>query len=69
MENLTPSKPVRTKLTKLEPTQPEVSEEEIDADQNKYAKRVKIGKPTLGRSPNYVESFGLGTLRVLTANG
>jgi hypothetical protein len=36
---------------------------------NKYAKKVKIGKPTIGRSPNYVESIGLGTVRVLTANG
>ena len=27
---------------------------------NKYAPKPKIGSPTLGRSPNYVESVGLG---------
>jgi len=36
---------------------------------NKYAPKPKIGKPTLGRSPNYVETVGLGKLKVITANG
>ena len=36
---------------------------------NKYAPKEKIGKPTIGRSPNYVESVGLGKLKVITANG
>lgn len=37
---------------------------------NKYAKKVKVGSAkTIGRSPNYVESVGLGNLRVLTTNG
>ena len=36
---------------------------------NKYAPKPKIGTPTLGRSPNYVESVGLGKLKVITANG
>ena len=36
---------------------------------NKYAPKKKIGTPTLGRSPNYVETVGLGKLKVETANG
>ena len=36
---------------------------------NKYAPKTKIGTPTLGRSPNYVETVGLGKLKVETANG
>ena len=36
---------------------------------NKYAPKPKIGTPTLGRSPNYVESVGLGNLKVTSANG
>jgi len=36
---------------------------------NKYAPKPKVGKPTLGRSPNYVETVGLGKLKVITANG
>jgi len=36
---------------------------------NKYAPKPKVGTPTLGRSPNYVQSVGLGKLKVETANG
>jgi hypothetical protein len=36
---------------------------------NKYAPKKKVGAPTIGRSPNYVESVGLGKLKVTTANG
>ena len=36
---------------------------------NKYAPKPKVGTPTLGRSPNYVQSVGLGNLKVTTANG
>ena len=36
---------------------------------NKYAPKQKVGAPTLGRSPNYVKSVGLGKLQVETANG
>jgi len=36
---------------------------------NKYAPRAKVGTPKLGRSPNYVETVGLGKLKVITANG
>ena len=36
---------------------------------NKYAPKEKIGKPTLGRSVNYVEKVGLGNLTVITATG
>lgn len=33
--------------------------------ENKYAPKEKIGKPTLGRSPAYVEKVGLGGLKVI----
>lgn len=36
---------------------------------NKYAPKAKVGTPALGRSPNYVQSVGLGKLKVTTANG
>lgn len=35
--------------------------------ENKYATRQKIGTPTLGRSPNFVTSVGLGKLEVVHA--
>mgnify|MGYP000429639486 FL=1 len=32
-------------------------------------RRSKIGEPTIGRSPDYVKTVGLGNLTVITANG
>jgi hypothetical protein len=43
-------------------------DEELEADPNKYARRVRVGRPSLGRT-NYIETTGLNNLRVLTANG
>jgi len=34
---------------------------------NKYAPKAKIGTPTLGRSTEYVETVGLGNLKVIHA--
>lgn len=36
---------------------------------NKYAPKKRISTGTIGKSPNYVDSVGLGKLRVITANG
>ena len=36
---------------------------------NQYAPKPKAGAPTIGRTPNYVESVGLNKLKVITANG
>ena len=36
-----------------------------EAHENKYAPKEKIGTPTLGRSPNYVTTVGLGGLKVI----
>lgn len=40
-----------------------------EAHANKYAPKEKIGTPTLGRSPNFVTTVGLGNLKVITPNG
>ena len=37
--------------------------------EKKYAKKTKIGAPTIGRGTNFVETVGLGNLKVITANG
>lgn len=36
---------------------------------NKYQAKRKVGAPSIGRGVNYVESVGLGKLKVTTANG
>lgn len=38
-------------------------------DPDRYLLKKKLGKPTTGRSPNYVEKVGLGNLKVITAHG
>ncbi len=40
---------------------------EEESPNNKYGKKPKVGTPTLGRSPNYVETVGLGKLQVVHA--
>ena len=55
-------------LSKME-EKPAVEIKVETPEPNKYAPKKKVGTPTLGRSPNYVESVGLGKLKVTTANG
>ena len=50
------SQPKREKLPNLGPA----------ANTNKYAPKERIGKPTLGRSDNYVTRVGLGNLTTIT---
>ncbi|MEK9983996.1 MAG: hypothetical protein VW879_04570 [Opitutae bacterium] len=38
-------------------------------DGNRYAPKMKVGTPTIGRSPNFVKTVGLGNLQVTTVNG
>jgi hypothetical protein len=79
MENQVPTKPAKNKrqFRPLPNEAPTVDAAEVATptsldtteETNKYARRTKIGRPTIGRSPNYVETVGLGKLRVLTTNG
>ena len=71
---LTTEEPKRTEevaentLSKME-EKPAVEIKVETPEPNKYAPKKKVGTPTLGRSPNYVTSVGLGKLKVETANG
>ena len=57
--------PKRRQRSKAEPpTTPEFTPAK---PVNKYAPKAKIGKPTLGRSTEYVETVGLGNLKVIHA--
>ena len=57
-----------TKEVEHPPTEKPVLKVETP-EPNKYAPKPKVGTPKLGRSPNYVETVGLGNLKVETANG
>ena len=49
---------------------PKVSKPESQVSQNDIAKPTPIvGKPTIGLDPNYVETVGLGNLKVVTIQG
>lgn len=54
------------KSARKEAETPEAREEERSLGKMKTQKTCP---PLIGRSPNYVERVGLGTLRVISANG
>ena len=60
------SKPEPLNQISAEEEQKKEKVEEVQKETNKYAPKEKIGTPTLGRSPNYVETVGLGKLKVIT---
>jgi len=63
-----PEAPRTVKEVEHQPTDKPVLKVETPEPQ-KYEKRAKVGTPTLGRSQNYVETVGLGKLKVITVNG
>ena len=46
-----------------------LGDEPHTTDGNRYAPKMKVGTPTIGRSPNFVKTVGLGNLQVTTVNG
>jgi hypothetical protein len=55
------SKPETLEVTSIEP--------KLDPPKNMYAKKDKVGTPKIGRGVQFVETVGLGNLKVITANG
>jgi len=55
------------------PRKPQPPSNEVEAPpaqtESPVMRRSKIGEPTIGRSPEYVKTVGLGKLTVITANG
>lgn len=69
MDNQIPAKPQKSKKAPLpQVSKPDPVVEEATEDKP-YMRRSKIGEPTIGRSPDYVKTVGLGNLTVITANG
>ena len=71
MEKVNPSRPRKAKRTKkvtppLNKEDKEFFEEKVK--ENKYAPKMKVGKPQIGRSIK-VETVGLGNLKVITQDG
>jgi len=70
MDKQTPTKPQRPSK-KQAPLEVDCSAEETKTtpEPTPSMKRTKIGEPTIGRSPDFVKTIGLGNLTVITANG
>ena len=68
MDKQTPTKPQRSNR-KLESPEVTSSVEEPTTEPTPSMKRTMIGEPTIGRSPDFVKTVGLGNLTVITANG
>ena len=77
MDKQTPTKPQRSSKKPVSPevdssaeeTKPNTGASVPDTEPAPSMKRTKIGEPTIGRSPNFVKTVGLGNLTVITANG
>jgi len=69
MDKQAPTRPRKSR--KVNPPQNEVEAPQSGVEETPapYMKRSKIGEPTIGRSPDYVKTVGLGNLTVITANG
>ena len=63
-----PEAPRTVKKVEHPPTEKPVLKVETPEPRS-YEKRAKVGTPKLGRSPNYVETVGLGKLKVITVHG
>ena len=75
MDQMKPSKPVKAKRApKKKEVQPPLSKEdkELFAEKerpNKYAPKMRVGKPTISTPGKKVTHVGLGNLKVITVNG
>ena len=68
MDKAIPSRPTKAKQKPVPHPLSAEDRQLFDDSGNKYAPRIKIGKPTIG-VPNRVETVGLGKLKVITTNG
>ncbi len=68
MDKQIPAKPQRSNRKPNPQFEVPQLEEVADVDKTNM-KRSKIGEFTIGRSPDFVKTVGLGNLTVITANG
>jgi hypothetical protein len=72
MDKQTPTRSQRSNKKQTSPEEvPSVDtvDDQTNQENAPYMKRTKIGEPTIGRSPDFVKTVGLGNLTVITANG
>ena len=67
-----PSRPRKAKRAPVKKVQPPLSKEDqelFEEKPNKYAPKMRVGKPTISTPGKKVTTVGLGNLKVITVNG
>ena len=67
-----PSRPRKAKRAPVKKVQPPLSKEDkelFEEKPNKYAPKMRVGKPTISTPGQKVTTVGLGNLKVITVNG
>ena len=68
---MSPSRPKKVRRKKVQPPL-STEDRELFAEEekpNKYAPKMKVGKPTISTPGQKVTTVGLGNLKVITING
>ena len=71
MDKATPSRPKRVRNKKVQPPLSKEDKELFSEKENpnKYAPKMRVGKPTISTPGKKVTHVGLGNLKVITVNG
>ena len=66
-----PSRPKRARRKKVQPPLSKEDKELFSEEEkpNKYATKMRVGKPTISTPGQKVTHVGLGNLKVITVNG
>ena len=71
MDKVTPSRPKRVRKKKVQPPLSKEDKELFEEKErpNKYAPKMRVGKPTISTPGKKVTTVGLGNLEVITIDG
>ena len=71
MDQVKPSRPKKVRTKKVQPPLSKEDKELFSEKEkpNKYAPKMRVGKPTISTPGQKVTSVGLGNLKVITVNG
>jgi len=72
VDQVKPSRPQKVKRKTTKKVQPPLSakdKELFEEKPNKYAPKMKVGKPTISAPGQKVTTVGLGNLKVITIDG
>ena len=69
MDQVKPSRPKRVKTKKVQPPLSTEDKELFEEKPNKYAPKMRVGKPTISTPGKKVTHVGLGNLKVITIDG